>query len=105
VSRWRKAKDKRAIQIGGYLCEVCGLQLTRRDIVGHHKRFRCYGGEDTVENCMLKCQRCEQLFDHVPQNSEGFEGDHNARRRDRRNTVDIPCQQPYVSSMQIGCPC
>ena len=61
ASKWADAKKERMKQVNG-LCEICG----QPGEVGHHIIPREKGGEDTVENCQIRCiageQLCHKLF-------------------------------------------
>jgi 5-methylcytosine-specific restriction endonuclease McrA len=43
-----------------YLCLYCGGKFDRRDLSRDHVMPRSRGGEDTWENCVTACKRCNQ---------------------------------------------
>lgn len=64
MASWKDAKRQRARQTGGWHCEKCGKQLTERTAIGHHKHYQRNGGQDTVDNCELRCGACEKSDGH-----------------------------------------
>lgn len=103
--RWALSKSLRAQQIGGWVCERCGKSLSPRSAVGHHRKFRMYGGDDSVENCLLTCVQCERAFPHTRENCEGSPnvGKHSVRnRRDRCRVRQHPAvvENPHSEAIQ-----
>jgi len=83
--KWALSKALRAQRIGGWICERCGKSISPRSAVGHHRQFRMYGGDDSVENCLLTCLQCERSFPHTRENSEGGTDVGKRSVRSRRN--------------------
>ena len=102
---WGKAKHQRAM-IVGWVCECCGIPLTPETMVGHHKIYRRNKGKDTVDNCIIRCLKCEQKDRHAGGKNEKkrssaklprcndrnrSSSDHdNGRNRSRRCEARIP---------------
>lgn len=40
-------------------CAVCGHEIERKRCVGHHIRNRSQGGNDSPDNCEVRCRSCE----------------------------------------------
>lgn len=54
--------DKRASPDGYIRCEWCGKSIGR--FHHHHIRFRSAYGSDTLENLILLCENCHEIYAH-----------------------------------------
>lgn len=54
--------DERASPEGYIRCEWCGKSVGR--FHHHHIRFRSAGGSDTLENLILLCENCHDIYAH-----------------------------------------
>lgn len=63
-TRWKDVCKTRAIRIGGWKCEDCGVRLTESKAQGHHIWPKSLFGQNEVENCRIRCAKCEQKDKH-----------------------------------------
>jgi 5-methylcytosine-specific restriction endonuclease McrA len=60
--RWKEV-EAICLERANYTCEAkfegC---LGNKFLQGHHKIFRSKGGKNTVENCLITCQSCHDVF-------------------------------------------
>ena len=54
--------DERASKDGYIRCEWCGKSVGR--FHHHHIRFRSAYGSDTLENLILLCENCHEIYAH-----------------------------------------
>lgn len=81
MSGWGQVKCEKARLIGGFRCESCGRELTRRTVIGHHITYRRHGGRDVIENCLLRCSTCEHSDPHSNRRTDDGRRKKNQKRQ------------------------
>jgi 5-methylcytosine-specific restriction endonuclease McrA len=68
----------------GGCCSVCGLFLDKHFVI-HHKKNRCRGGNETLENAEARHAECEKLMHRLYEDGNYPRRWDNGKSRRRRS--------------------
>lgn len=73
MSKEMKVVKERLFAKYGLKCEVCGKELKRKELTGHHIVMRCRGGKVTEENILIACYNCHfGRINHIEYDTEEY---------------------------------
>ena len=93
MGTWSDAKERRASFNGGWYCETCGRELSRRTAIGHHVKYRRNGGSNSWQNCQIRCSDCETSDRHTGGRNGHLLDSGNHRQRERQRPSDHPARK------------